>query len=57
MSVIYETFINITIKQIFKYLLGKKSTSSWIKEVQKDLEINNVNAEEAIERESFGQKC
>ena len=38
-------------KQIFKYLWGKKSTSSWIKEVQKDLEKNNIHAEEAIERE------
>ena len=44
---------NRLIKQIFKYLWGKKSTSSWIKEVQKDLENYNINAEEAIEREVF----
>ena len=43
-------------KQIFKYLWGKKSTSSWIKEVQKDLEKNNIHAEEAIEREVFRGK-
>ena len=35
---------------------GKKSTSSWIKEVQKDLENNNIHAEEAIEREVFRAK-
>ena len=40
-------------KQIFKYLWGKKSTSSWIKEVQKDLEKNNIHAEEAIEKKDF----
>ena len=43
-------------KQIFKCLWGKKSTSSWDKEVQKDLEKNNINAEEAIEREVFRAK-
>ena len=44
-------------KLIFKYLWGKKSTSSWIKKVKKDLEKNNINAEEAIEREVFREKC
>ena len=44
-------------KQIFKYQWWKKSTSSWIKEVQMDLEKNNnINAEEAIEREVFRTK-
>ena len=44
-------------KQTFKYLWGKTSTSSWIKEVQKDLEKkNNTHAEEAIEREVFRAK-
>ena len=43
-------------KQIFKYLWGKKSASSWIKEVQKDLEKNNIHAEEAIEGEVFRTK-
>ena len=43
-------------KQIFKYLWGKKSTSSWIKEVQKDFKKNNINAEEAIVREVFRAK-
>ena len=41
-------------KQIF--LWGKNSTSSWIKEVQKDLDKNNIHAEEAIEREVFQAK-
>ena len=42
-------------KQIFKYLWGKKSTSSWIKEVHNDFEKNNINA---IEREVFrGKSC
>ena len=40
-------------KQIFQYMWGKKSTSSWIKEVKKDLGKNNINAEEAIERKVF----
>ena len=40
-------------KQIFKCLWGKKSTSSWIKELQKDLEKNNIHTEQAIEREIF----
>ena len=44
-------------KEIFKYLWGENSTSSWIKEVQKDLEKYNINAEEAIEREVFRVKC
>ena len=48
---------NRSAKQIFKYLCGKKSTSSWIKEVQKDLEKNNINSGEATEREVFGQNC
>ena len=43
-------------KQIFKYLWGKKSTSSWFKEVEKDLEKNNIYTEEAIEIEVFQAK-
>ena len=38
-------------KQIFKYLWGKKSTSSWIEEVQKDLEkIISICIKEEIKR-------
>ena len=43
-------------KQIFKYLWGKKSTPSWIKEVHKDLEKNNIHPEEAIEGDVFREK-
>ena len=50
---LYRMDDNRLTKQMFKYLWGKKSTSSWIKEVQKDLEKNNINAEEAIEGEIF----
>ena len=35
---LYRMDDNRLTKHIFKYLWGKKSTSSWIKEVQKDLE-------------------
>ena len=41
---LYRMDDNRLTKQIFKYLWGKKSTLSWIKEVQKDLEKNNINA-------------
>ena len=41
---------------LFKYLWGKKSISSWIKEVQNDLEKNNIHTEEAIERDVFQVK-
>ena len=34
----------------------KKSASSWIKEVQKDLENNNIHVEQATEREVFQAK-
>ena len=52
----YTHHNNRLTKQIFKYLWGKKSTSSWIKEVQKDLEKNNIHAEEAFERDVFRAK-
>ena len=48
---LYRMHENRLTKQIFKYLLGKKATTRWIKEVQKDLEKNNINAEEEIERD------
>ena len=53
---LYRIDDNRLTKQIFKYLWGKKSTSSWIKEVQKDLEKSNIHAEEGIEREIFRAK-
>ena len=46
---LYRMDDNRLTKQIFKYLRGKKSTSSWIKEVQKDLKNNNIHTEETIE--------
>ena len=53
---LYKMNDNMLTKQIFKYLCGKKSTSSWIKEVQKDLEKYNLHAKEATEREVFWAK-
>ena len=38
---LYRMDDNRLTKQIFKYLWGKKSTLSWIKEIQKDLEKKN----------------
>ena len=52
----YRMDDNSLTKQIFKYLWRKKSTSSWIKEVVKDLENNNIHAEEVTEREIFQEK-
>lgn len=43
-------------KKIFKYLWEKKSTTSWIQEVKKDLERNNIKEEETMEREIFRKK-
>ena len=54
---LYRMDDNRLTKQIFKYLWGNKSTSGWIKEVKKDLEKNNINAEEGIEREVFRAKA
>ena len=53
---LYSLDDNRLTKQMFKYLLGKKSTSSWIKEVKKDLETNNTNAEKVIKRKVFRAK-
>ena len=44
-------------KQIFKYLWGKKSTSSWIKEVQKDLEKIIYTQKKQLKEKFFEQKC
>ena len=47
---------NMLTKQIFRYLWGKKSTSSWIKEDQKGFRENNIHVEEANERQVFRAK-
>ena len=52
----YKIVVKIKHKYIFRYLWRKKSTSSWIKEVQKDLDKNNIHAEKAIDREVFRAK-
>ena len=53
---LYRIDDNTLTKQIFKNLWGKKSISSWIKKAQKDLEKNNIHADEAIEGEVFRAK-
>lgn len=43
-------------KRIFKYLWEKRSTTSWIQEVKKDLERNNIREVETVDREIFRKK-
>ena len=54
---LYRVDDNRLTKQIFKYLWGKKSTSSWMKEVQKDLQKTIFTQKKQLEDKSFGQKC
>ena len=53
---LYRMDDNRLTKQIFRYVWGKKSTSSWIKEVQKDVAKINIHAAEATERDVFRAK-
>ena len=48
---LYSTDDNRLTKQFFKYLWGKKSTSSSVKAAQKNLGKNNIHAEKASKRE------
>ena len=53
---LYRMNDNRLTKQIFKYLWNKKLTTTWIQEVKKDLERNNISEKDAIEREMFRKK-
>ncbi|XP_046834337.1 uncharacterized protein LOC124431022 [Vespa crabro] len=43
-------------KRLLIYLWEKKATTSWIQEVKKDLERNNISEEEIIDREIFRKR-